>query len=65
MTEVRTTSRTAGFLVDFNKESGIFILVSTSGNEIAPGTGLIAEIIYEKGGSASLSGMKFYHLYSR
>jgi len=58
MTEVRTTSRTAGFLADFNKESGIVILVSTSGNEIAPGRGLIAEIICDKGGSASLSGIK-------
>lgn len=57
-TKVRTTSRTAGFLADFNKESGIVILVSTSGNEIAPGTGLIAEIISDKGGSASLSGIK-------
>jgi hypothetical protein len=58
MTEVRTTSRTAGFLADFNKESGIVIMASTSGDNIAPGTGLIAEIICDKGGSASLSGIK-------
>ena len=58
MTEVRTTSRTAGFLADFNKESGIVIIVSMSGDKIAPGTGLIAEVLYDKGGSASLSGIK-------
>ena len=57
-TEVRTTSRTAGFLADFNEKSGIVILVSTSGKEIVPGTGLIAEIICDKGGSASLSEIK-------
>jgi len=58
MTGVHTTSRTAGFLADFNIESGIVILVSTSGNKIATGTGLIAEIICDKGDSASLSGIK-------
>jgi len=57
-TEVRTTSRTAGFLADFNEKSGIVVLLSTSGKEIAPGTGLIAEIICDKGGSASLSEIK-------
>lgn len=58
MTDVRTTSRTAGFLAEFNKEAGIVIMVSTSGGKIAPGTGLIAEIISDKGGSANLSGIK-------
>ncbi len=58
MTEIRTTSRTTGFLADFNKESGIVIIVSTSGDKIAPGTGLIAEIVSDKGGSANLSGIK-------
>ncbi len=58
MTDVRTTSRTAGFLAEFNKEAGIVIMLSTSGGKIAPGTGLIAEIISDKGGSANLSGIK-------
>ena len=58
MTEIRTTSRTTGVLADFNKESGIVIMVSTSGDKIAPGTGLIAEIVSDKGGSANLSGIK-------
>ena len=58
ITEVRPTSRIKGFLAEFNKESGIVIIVSMSGNTIAPGTGLIAEVIYNKGGSASLSGIK-------
>ena len=57
-TEVRTTSRTAGFLAKFNEESGIVILVSVSGDEITPGTGLIAEVICDKGGTASLLGVK-------
>ena len=58
ITEVRPTSRLAGFLAEFNRESGIVIILSTSGDKIASGTGLIAEIIYDKGGSASLSGIK-------
>ena len=58
ITEVRPTSRIKGFLADFNKESGIVIMVSTSGDKVASGTGLIAEIIYDKGGTASLSGIK-------
>ncbi len=58
ITEVRPTSRIKGFLAESNKESGIVIIVSMSGDKIAPGTGLIAEVIYDKGGSASLSGIK-------
>ena len=58
LTDVRTTSRTAGFLAEFNNESGMVIMVSTSGDKIAPGTGLIAEIISDKGGSANLSGIQ-------
>ena len=58
ITEVHPTSRIKGFLAESNKESGIVIIVSMSGNTIAPGTGLIAEVIYDKGGSASLSGIK-------
>ena len=48
MTEVRTTSRTAGFLAKFNEETGIVILVSTAADEIAPGTGPVLEILGEK-----------------
>jgi len=58
VTEVSTTSRTAGFLAEFNENSGIVILVSTSGKEIAPGTGLIANIMCDRGGSATLSEIK-------
>ena len=48
MTEVRTASRTAGFLAKFNEETGIVILVSTAADEIAPGTGPVLEILGEK-----------------
>ena len=58
MTDVRTTSRTTGFLASFNAESGIVILLSASGDKIAPGTGLIVEIICDKSSSASLSEIK-------
>ena len=58
ITAVRVTSRTAGFLADFNKESGKVIIVSISGDTIAPGTGLIAEVTCDKVGSAILSGIK-------
>ena len=58
ITEVRTTTRTEGFLAKFNKESGIVIMISTSGGKVAPGTGLIAEIIGDQKGSASLSKIK-------
>jgi hypothetical protein len=52
ITEVRTTSRTAGFLAEFNKETGMVIMVSTTGNTIAAGTGFIAEIVCDKGDAA-------------
>ena len=57
LTEVRTTSRTKGFLVKFNEKSGIVVLVSLTTDEIAPGKGAIAELIGEhsKGASISLS----------
>jgi len=58
MTEVYITSRAAGFLADFNKESGKVIIVSTPGDKIAPGTGLIEEVTCDKVGSAILSGIK-------
>ncbi len=55
---VRPTSRTKGFLMKYVKENKKVIILSPSDRTIAPGTGLIAEIIYDKGGSASLSGIK-------
>jgi len=58
ITELRTTSRTAGFVANYNKETGIIILVSTKGDKIAPGTGLIAEITCDRKGPASLSDIK-------
>jgi len=58
MNEVRTTSRTTGFMSDFNKESGIVVMLSTSEDKIPSGTGLIAEIVCDKKDSASLSGIK-------
>jgi len=58
ITEVRTTSRTEGFSPSFNEENGRVILVSLSGGEITTGKGLIAEILCDNGGSASLSEIK-------
>jgi hypothetical protein len=58
MNEVRTTSRTTGFLSDFNKESGKVVMLSTSEDKISSGTGLIAEVVCDKKGKASLSGIK-------
>ena len=58
ITEVRTTSRTEGFSPSFNEENGKVILISLSGGEITPGNGLIAEILHDNGGSASLSEIK-------
>jgi hypothetical protein len=57
--DVLTTSRTEEFSPSFNEENGTVILISLSGDEIAAGKGLIAEIIYDDGGgSASLSEIK-------
>lgn len=60
LTEVRATSRTAGFLVKFNEENGKVMIVSVSEDEIAPGTGGIAELIYQeaKGAKVSVSEIK-------
>ena len=58
ITEVRTTKRTAGFLAKFNEKNGKVILLSTSGDKIAPGKGSVAEIICDKPGAATLSGVK-------
>ena len=56
--EVRSTPRTAGFLVDFNKESGKVIMLSTSGDTVSTGTGLIAEVVCDKKDSANLKVVK-------
>ena len=62
LTEVRTTSRTPGFLAKFNEENGIVLVLSLTDEEVAPGTGLIAEIIYEKppapGSAVSIADIK-------
>ncbi len=58
VTEVRTTSRTEGFLAEFNEKNGKVILLSLSGNKIDQGTGPIVEIICDEGESARLSGIK-------
>ncbi len=52
------TSRTQEFLVEFNKDNGKVILLSFSGKTIAPGTGTIAKIICDGGGSASITDIK-------
>ena len=56
--EVRTTSRTEGFLAEFNEKNGKVILLSLSGNKIGQGNGPILEIICDKADSARLSGIK-------
>ncbi len=48
MTELRTTSRSAGFLAKFNETNGIVIMASTSDDMITPGEGAIAELVCEK-----------------
>ena len=57
-TEVRTTSRTAGFIAKFNEKNGRVIMVSSSGGAITPGKGAIAEIICDNPKSARLSEIK-------
>ena len=58
ITEVRTTSRTKGFLAKFNEQNGKVIIVSTAAEEIAPGKGLVAEIACDKPASAKLADVK-------
>jgi delta 1-pyrroline-5-carboxylate dehydrogenase len=58
MNEIRTTARSKGFLADFNKEAGKVIILSASGDKIASGSGLIAELVCDKIDSASLSEIK-------
>ena len=62
LTEVRTTTRTAGFLAKFNEENGIVIMVSLTKEEMPAGKGPIAELVYQKappsGSAISLSAVK-------
>ena len=58
ITEMRATDRTRGFLMKFNEQNGKAIILSTSGDEISPGKGAVAEIVYEKEGSPTLAEMK-------
>ena len=58
ITALRTTPRSDGFMANFNQESGVVIMLSLSGNKIAAGTGAIAEIICEEGGSPTISDIK-------
>ena len=58
ISEIRTTTRSKGFLTDFNKEAGKVVILSASGDKIAVGSGLIAELVCDKIGSASLSEIK-------
>jgi hypothetical protein len=61
MTEVRTTPRTAGFIVKFNEANGMVVILSTSQATIPPGKGAIAEVICDKPAKASLSGTKIVY----
>ena len=58
MSEIRTTARSKDFLADFNKEAGRVVILSASGDKIAPGSGLIAELVCDTIDSASLSEIK-------
>lgn len=58
MNEIRTTARSKDFLTDFYKESGKVVILSPKGDKIAPGSGLIAEVVCTKIDSASLAEIK-------
>jgi hypothetical protein len=58
VTQIRTISRASSTVASFNKESGTIILMASSGGNIAPGKGLIAEITCDKVGSVNLSAIK-------
>ena len=53
--DVLTTSRSEDFMASFNEESGRVLIVSLAGDEILPGGGLIAEILFDGNGLARLS----------
>ena len=58
ITEVRTAARTKGYLAKFNEKNGMVIILSTAGEEIAPGKGEVAEIVCDKPASAKLADVK-------
>jgi delta 1-pyrroline-5-carboxylate dehydrogenase len=58
MREIRTTARSKDFLADFNREARKVVILSPSGDKIASGSGLIAELVCDKIDSASLSEIK-------
>lgn len=58
MNEMRTTSRSQNLLADFNRESGKVVILSTSGDAIPPGSGLVAELVCDTIDSARLSEIK-------
>jgi hypothetical protein len=58
ITEIRTTDRTKSFLAKFNEQNGKVIILSTTGDRVAPGKGAVAEIVCDKPGSAVLSEVK-------
>jgi len=53
--DVLTTSRSEDFMASFNEENGRVLIVSLAGDEIAPGEGPIAEVLFDGNGSAHLS----------
>jgi len=55
--QVRSTSRTDGFLIKFTKENTKVTILSPSGNTIAPGSGYIVEMICDAP-TATLSDIK-------
>ena len=55
LADVLTTSRSEDFMASFNEENGRVLIVSLAGDEIAPGEGLIAEILFDGSGPARLS----------
>ncbi len=58
ITEVRTTGRAKGFFSKFNEQNGMVIILSTTGEEIAPGKGEVAEIVCDKPATAKLADVK-------
>jgi hypothetical protein len=58
ITEVRTTGRAKGFFSKFNEKNGMVIVLSTAGEEIAPGKGEVAEIVCDKPATAKLADVK-------
>ena len=53
--DVITTSRSDDFIASFNEENGRVLIVSFSGDEISPGKGRIADILFDGKGLARLS----------